>query len=133
MITPAILLRESLDRYAYKLRVSKDAFDMETYEEDYLNNNEWSTLELISKQLEPLFLLTKSLEGNIKLIKSASKPSHGALWEVLLVFKGLLQHFESLERKAALSRVLNNPSPWLGAKQKSTTLRLTFLLRGKLP
>ena len=104
MVTRAILLRESLDRYAYKLRVSKDAFDVETYEEDYLNDDEWSTLELISKQLEPLFLLTKSLEGNTKLIEGAGKPSHGALWEVLPVFEGLLQHFESLERKAALGQ-----------------------------
>ena len=101
MVTRAILLRDALDRYATKLRVSKDAFDMETYEEDYLNDDEWSTLELISKQLEPLFHITKALEGNTKLTEGTGKPSHGALWEVLPAFEGLLAHFEALERKAA--------------------------------
>lgn len=100
MVTRALLLREALDRYATKLRVSEDADDLEVYEKDYLSDAEWSTLELISKQLEPLFRITKALEGNTKLNEGAGKPSHGALWEVLPVFEGLLAHFESLQRNA---------------------------------
>ena len=100
MVTRALLLRPALDQYAAKLRVSKDDLDVETYQEDYLDDKEWETLELISAQLQPLFSITKSLEGNAKLIEGAGKPSHGALWEVLPAFEVLLSHFESLEQRA---------------------------------
>jgi hypothetical protein len=87
MIKRAILLRESLDVYAVKLRVSTEPLDQETYEQDYLNENEWATLQLICDQLEPLFKATKSLEGNTTLKEGVGKPSHGALWELLPVFE----------------------------------------------
>ena len=65
-----------------------------------MSDDEWTVLELISKQLEPLFRITKALEGNTKLSEGAGKPSHGALWEVLPAFEGLLAHFERLQRAA---------------------------------
>ena len=40
MVTRAFLLRESLDRYAAKLRVLKDLNDIEVYEKDYLLDDE---------------------------------------------------------------------------------------------
>jgi len=40
MVTRALLLCESLDRYAAKLRVSKDLNDIEVYEKDYLSDDE---------------------------------------------------------------------------------------------
>jgi hypothetical protein len=49
--------------------------------------------------LEPLFRLTKDLEGNYDLKDGARKAFYGALWEVLLVFKFILSHFEKLERE----------------------------------
>ena len=79
MITRALLLRESLDVYAAKLRLSEHAIDVETYDKDYLSDTEWKALELIVNQLEPLFRATKSLEGNTKLNEGTGKPSHGAL------------------------------------------------------
>jgi hypothetical protein len=50
--------------------------------------------------LEPLFRLTKDLEGNHDLKDGAQKASHGALWEVLPVFEFVLSHFENLEIEA---------------------------------
>ena len=40
MIRRALELRPTLDDYALKLRVSKDAFDRETADEDYLGDKE---------------------------------------------------------------------------------------------
>jgi hypothetical protein len=40
MICRALLLREALNTYAAMLKVSKDELDIETFENDYLNNNE---------------------------------------------------------------------------------------------
>jgi hypothetical protein len=40
MITRALLLRESLDVYTAKLRLSEHAIDVETYDEDYLSDTE---------------------------------------------------------------------------------------------
>jgi hypothetical protein len=96
MIVRALLLREALDTYAIKLRVSKDEEDRETFEQDYLDENEWHTLELIKEHLEVLFRTTKSLEGNTKLKEGARKLSNGALWELLPVFDHILKHFEEL-------------------------------------
>ncbi|KAL5331488.1 hypothetical protein ACEPPN_001019 [Leptodophora sp. 'Broadleaf-Isolate-01'] len=117
MVTRALLLRESLDRYAAKLRVSKDLDDIEVYEKDYLLDDEWATLALIFTQLEPLFRLTKALEGNTKLQEGEGKPSYGALWEVLPAFEGLLCHFEALQRNTANSDYNKN-----GRIQQSITL-----------
>ena len=56
----------------------------------------WSALER-----KTLFRITKALEGNTKLNEGEGKPSHGALWEVLPAFEGLLRHFEVLQQQAA--------------------------------
>jgi hypothetical protein len=109
MIKRALLLRESLDVYAAKLRLSEHAIDVETYDEDYLSDTEWKALELIANQLEPLFRATKSLEGNTKLNEGAGKPSHGALWELLPVFEYLLANFEKLERQAKEGQFNDHP------------------------
>ena len=44
MIIHALELREALNVYTIKLRVSKEPLDVETYNEDYLNDDEWHTL-----------------------------------------------------------------------------------------
>ena len=69
MILRALKLRDTLDIYATKLSVSKDVLDVETFQNDYLSQDEWETLVVIKDHLEPLFLLTKSLEGNVDLIR----------------------------------------------------------------
>ena len=40
MIRRASELKEALDLYALKLRVSKDPYDIKTYEDDYLLEDE---------------------------------------------------------------------------------------------
>jgi hypothetical protein len=109
MIRRGLELREALDTYALQLHVSKDAFDRETAENDYLHDDEWKTLEVIRDQLEPLFRLTKDLEGNPDLKDGAMKASHGALWEVLPVLEHILQHFEDLESQANAGAFGDNP------------------------
>jgi len=47
IIRRAIDLKEALDIYALKLRVSTDEYDQETYQSDYLTEEEWSALRLI--------------------------------------------------------------------------------------
>ena len=79
MIRRALELREALNLYALKLRVSTDEYNLETFTDDYLTASEWEALEIIKNQLEPLFWLTKSLEGNPDLKDGARKASHGAL------------------------------------------------------
>jgi hypothetical protein len=64
MISRALDLREALDTYAFVLQISEDKLDLKTFHEDYINDNEWKTLALIAEQLEPLFRLTKDIEGN---------------------------------------------------------------------
>jgi hypothetical protein len=100
MIRRALELREALNTYAAKLKVSKDSLDQETFDNDYLTDNEWEVLEMIKEQLEPLFLLTKSLEGNADLKEGAQQASHGALWEILPVFDHVLSHFETLQLRS---------------------------------
>ena len=100
MIRRAIELRQALDIYARDLKRSTDAEYLEIWKNDCLNNEEWETLELIRDHLEPLFRLTKDLEGNASLKEVAGKASHGALWEVLPTFEKGLKHFEELEKQA---------------------------------
>lgn len=100
MIRRALELKEALNIYANDLRDSDDSDDQETFQEDYITAAEWKALEIIKDQLEPLFRLTKDLEGNHDLKDGARKASHGALWEVLTVFEFLLSYFEKLEKKA---------------------------------
>jgi hypothetical protein len=100
MISRALLLREALDAYAFKLRLSKDDLDLEIHNNDYLTEAEWATLEVIKDHLMPLFLCTKDLEGNAKLKEGALKASHGSLWELLPVFEHILNHFELLQSQA---------------------------------
>jgi hypothetical protein len=108
MIRRALELREALDLYANKLRVSVDSLDAETYEHDYLTPQEWDALGLIKNQLEPLFYITKDLEGNANLQDGARKASHGALWEILPTFEFILSHFESLENQAKAGDFYNH-------------------------
>lgn len=100
MIRRALELKEALNIYANDLRDSDDFDDQEIFQEDYITAAEWRALEIIKNQLEPLFRLTKDLEGNHDLKDGARKASHGALWEVLPVFEFLLSYFEKLEKKA---------------------------------
>jgi hypothetical protein len=39
MIIRALDLRDALDTYVIKLKVSKDTLDLKTYKQDYLTNN----------------------------------------------------------------------------------------------
>ncbi|KAL5331285.1 hypothetical protein ACEPPN_000815 [Leptodophora sp. 'Broadleaf-Isolate-01'] len=61
------------------LHVSTEPDDQEIFDNDYLSSEEWETLEIIRDQLQPLFLLTKGLEGNVKMSEGALEPSHGVL------------------------------------------------------
>jgi hypothetical protein len=108
MIRRGLELREALNAYAVQLHVSNDAFDKETAEKDYLDDDEWKTLGVIRDQLKPLFSITKDLESNPDLKDSAMKASHGALWETLPVLEHILQHFEELERQAKAGAFGNN-------------------------
>ena len=100
MISRGLELREALDTYAAKLHVSTEPLDQEIFANDYLNDAEWASLAIIGKQLEPLFFLTKGLEGNVDLTEEAGQPSHGALWETLLVLEHIMAHFEGLETQS---------------------------------
>ena len=93
-------MRQALNEYAAILHVSTEAEDQEIFDNDYLSPEEWSTLEIIRDQLEPLFLLTKGLEGNAKMTEGALEPSYGALWEFLIVLEHIIAHFESLETQS---------------------------------
>ncbi len=109
MIRRAIDLREALNIYALKLRVSTDPYDVETFNDDYLTDKEWDALTIIRDQLEPLFRCTKDLEGNPDLLDGAQKTSNGALWEVLPVFQFLLTHWESLQRESKAGKFHQHP------------------------
>jgi hypothetical protein len=109
MIRRALELREALDRYASKLRVSKDPLDLETHEQDYIIPEEWDALQIMKNQLEPLFMLTKNLEGNADLPSGAKQASHGALWEVLPCFEHVLSHFEDLETRSKAGEFKDHP------------------------
>ena len=100
IIWRVLKLREALNTYAAQLRVSKEPLDKETFDEDYLSNDEWEALEVIRDQLEPLFRLTKDREGNANLKDGACQASHGSLWELLLAFEFILRHFEGLETQS---------------------------------
>jgi hypothetical protein len=41
MILPALELQEALDMYAAQLRGSRNNLDQETYNEDYISDDEW--------------------------------------------------------------------------------------------
>lgn len=75
MIRRGLELREALDTYAAKLRMSEEVLDQEIFENDYLKPSEWRSLEIIMEQLEPLFQLTKDLEGNADLQEALDAPS----------------------------------------------------------
>jgi hypothetical protein len=109
MVRRALELREALDTYAAKLNVSKEPLDVETFQQDYLDEDEWHALELIKDQLEILFHFTKALEGNVSLKDGACQASHGALWELLPVFERILNHFEQLEIEAKAGAFNNHP------------------------
>ena len=109
MIRRALELQEALDIYALKLHRNSDAFDQETYDNDYLSEQEWKALAIIKDQLAPLFYLTKELEGNADLSEGGGKASHGVLWEVLPMLEEVLDHFEGLEKQAKNSDFNDHP------------------------
>jgi hypothetical protein len=100
IIRRALELKEALNIYANDLRDSDDFDNQEIFQEDYITAAEWRALEIIKNQLEPLFRLTKDLEGNYDLKDGVRKALYSALWEVLPVFEFLLSYFEKLEKKA---------------------------------
>jgi hypothetical protein len=108
MIRRALELKEALNTYAAQLNVSKDVLDKETFNNDYLSSEEWDILFFIKQQLQPLFYLTKDLEGNPDLLEGAGKASHGALWEILPAFEFILGHFEKLEVQAKAGEFNNH-------------------------
>jgi hypothetical protein len=71
MIQRALELKDTLDLYALKLRVSTNDYNVETCRDDYILEDEWKALAIIKEQLEPLFRATKELEGNVDLKNSA--------------------------------------------------------------
>ncbi len=79
IIVRALDLREVLDTYATKLRVSADVLDTETFKYDYLSNDKQKSLGFIKDQLQLLFLLTKELEGNTEDRAGVCKASHRKL------------------------------------------------------
>ena len=89
--------------------MSDDAFDQETYDNDYIKPHEWEALQIIKNQLKPLYLLTKCLEGNVDLKDGACKASHRSLWEVLPVLEEVLDHFKGLEKQAKNGDFNNHP------------------------
>jgi hypothetical protein len=100
MVRRGLELRQALTEYAVMLHVSTEPDDREIFDNDYLSSEEWETLEIIRDQLQPLFLLTKGLEGNAKMTEGALEPSHGALWESLIVLEHIMTHFETLETQS---------------------------------
>ncbi len=66
----------------------------------YLTDEDWDSLAIIKGQLEPLFRMTKSLEGNADLQDGAYKASHCVLWEIIAGFDSLLGYFERLETRS---------------------------------
>jgi len=79
MIRRAFELQAALNAYTAELSVSKEDYDSDVYNNDFLTSSDWSDLTLIQEHLEPLFLLTKSLEGNADLTEGVQKPSYSAL------------------------------------------------------
>ena len=110
MIRQALKLREALDAYAFKLRLLKEDLNKETHLNDYLSDDDQRTLKIIKEQLEPLFYLTKELEGNTDLADGACRASHGALQETLPVFDHVLAYFEKLEQQAKSGLFNDHPS-----------------------
>jgi hypothetical protein len=95
--------------YAAQLRGSRDNLDQETYNQDYISDDEWQTLGIIKKQLKPLYKCTKDLEGNATLQERAGRASYGTLWELLPVFDFILNHFKQLEIRAKRGEFNNSP------------------------
>jgi len=79
IIRRALELQEVLNIYALKLYRNSDAFDQETYDNDYLSEQEWKVLVIIKDQLALLFYLIKELEGNADLSEGGGKASHRVL------------------------------------------------------
>lgn len=96
MIIRALTLREALNTYTFRLRLSTVPLNQEVFKNDYLSDKEQQTLKLISQYLEPLFRLTKDLEGNPDRYDPTSL-SYSALQELLPIFKDILSYFEVLE------------------------------------
>lgn len=98
MIRRSLELKEAMKIYCSELMHSSIDEDREAAA-DYLNDEEWNTLQLICDMLEPLFRLTKDLEGNADMQESAGHASHGALWEVMIALEHVMSHFEELQNR----------------------------------
>ena len=109
MIRRALKLRDALDTYTIKLRISTKEYDVETFYYGYLSTVEQNTLAVIKEQLEPLFLLIRSLKGNTKLNKAGGKLSYGALQEYLPILEYILGYFEGLKIKVKVGEFKYNP------------------------
>lgn len=84
MIDRAIKLRESLEDYKDKVLRSNDPAD-DDVKLDQITPDDWEMLTKIRSILKPFYEVTKRLEGN------AVEGSHGALWEVVVGLKCLIQ------------------------------------------
>jgi hypothetical protein len=62
---------------------------------------------MIKEQLEPLFRVTKGLEGNIDLKDSDCKASYKQLGELLPVFKYILNYFKKLKQRSKAQEFKN--------------------------
>ncbi len=100
MIRRALELKEPLNTYVVQLHVLSNALNKETFDQDYLISEEQEALEIIKEQLEPLFCVTKGLEGNVDLKDGDCKASYRQLGELLPVFEFILGHFKKLQRRA---------------------------------
>jgi hypothetical protein len=62
-------------------------------EDDLLSEEDWEQLRVITKALEPFYLVTKRLEGE------ASTGSHGVIWEALPILDHLMSHVEECKEQ----------------------------------
>ena len=107
MIRCALELKDTLNIYTMRLKVSKDKFDQETFNKDYLSDKEQRALEIICNQLKLLFCLIKKLEGSIILVDSTYKVLYSILQEILPVFEYMLSYFEQLKVRAKTGEFKN--------------------------
>lgn len=108
MIRRALELKEAINTYSGQLRISRDQLDQDVGQ-DYLQDEDWLTLQYVKAHLEPLFFITKGLEGNADLEESAGKASHSALWETLPVFDVILSHSKYLQDRAEAGGFAGDP------------------------
>ncbi len=87
MIECAIMLRDSIDQYCFKLTRSADEIDKDV-QLDELSSADWEILVKIKSILKLSFITTKHLKRN------TIDGNHSALWEVVLGIECLIQSLE---------------------------------------